>query len=110
MPWVRKHPHSARGHWIIGIVAGVFFGLLLGYERWGSTAAVVEVVEKELNTTESHITDLENRVMRLEARVAQEGNQVVVEGKGPVGKTGNNLTRASTKSASDTMPQRADTY
>ncbi len=111
MPWVRKYPHSTTGTWVIGIVAGIFFGLLLGYERWGSTAAVVSIVEKELNTTESHITDLENRVIRLEARmVAQERGQVVIEGKGVGGKPGNNLTRTSTKTASDTMPQRADTY
>jgi hypothetical protein len=111
MPWVRKYPHSTRGNWIIGIVAGVFFGLLLGYERWGSTAAVVAIVEKELSATESHITDLENRVIQLEARVvSQESNPVVMEGKGVDGKTANDLTRASSKGASDTVRRRADAY
>lgn len=111
MPWVRKSPHSTKGNWIIGIVAGVLFGLLLGYERWGSTAAVVAIVEKELSTTESHITALENRVIQLEARVAsQESSRVVAEGKGVNGKTANELTRASAKSSSETVRQRGDTY
>ena len=111
MPWVRKYPHSTRGNWIIGIVAGVFFGLLLGYERWGSTAAVVTIVEKELSATESHITDLENRLMKLESRlVSPESNQVVVEGNGVDGKTANDLARAASKGASDTVRRRADTY
>jgi len=111
MPWVRKYPHSTKGNWVIGIVAGVFFGLLLGYERWGSTAAVVAIVEKELSATESHITDLENRVMQLEARVvSQDSSQVVVEAKGVNGKTANDLTRASSKGASDTVRRGADTY
>ncbi len=79
MPWVRKYPHSKRT-WVFGIIAGIAFGLLLGYGWWGSTAAVVEVVEKELNSTESHIADLENRVIRLEARlVSQEGGQAAGE-------------------------------
>jgi len=111
MPWVRKYPHSTKGNWIIGIVAGVLFGLLLGYEWWGSTAAVVAIVERELSTTESHIMDLENRVIQLESRVvSQESNQVVVEEKGVNEKTANELTRASAKSSSDTIRQRADTY
>jgi hypothetical protein len=111
MPWVRKYPHSTKGNWIIGIVAGVFFGLLLGYERWGSTAAVVTIVEKELSATESHITELENRLIQLEARlVSPESNEVVLEGKGVDGKTANDLARATSKGVSDTVRQRADTY
>lgn len=99
------------GNWVIGIIAGVLFGLLLGYERWGSTAAVVAIVEKELSTTESHITDLENRVIRLEARmVSQKGSPLVVEGKGVNGKTVNELTPASAKSANDTVRRPSDTY
>jgi hypothetical protein len=111
MPWVRKYPHSTTGNWVIGIVAGVLFGLLLGYERWGSTAAVVAIVEKELSTTESHITDLENRVIRLESRVAsQKSSPLVVEGKGVNGKALNELTPASAKSSSDSVRRTADTY
>ena len=110
MPCVRKYPHSTKRNWVIGIVAGAFFGLLLGYERWGSTAAVVTIVEKELSATESHITDLENRLIQLEARVgSQESNPVVVEGKAVDGKTAHDLTRTSSKSPSDTVRRRADT-
>jgi hypothetical protein len=75
MPWVRKYPNSNTRIWAIGILAGICFGLLFGYEWWGSTAAVVPVVERELNSMEAHIHNLENRVIRLEARLtAQESN------------------------------------
>lgn len=111
MPWVRKYPHTTTGTWVIGIVAGVLFGLLLGYQRWGSTAAVVAIVEKELNTTESHITDLEKRVIRLEARLAsQKSGPLVVEGNGVNGKTMQELTPASAKNSSDSVRPTPDTY
>ncbi len=102
MPWVRKYPHSKRT-WIIGIIAGVSFGLLLGYEWWGSTAAVVGVVEKELNSTESHIADLETRVIRLEARlVPQEGGQAAVERNRVDDKMANDAALRTWKQTGDT--------
>jgi hypothetical protein len=111
MPWVRKYPHSTRPSWIVGIIAGVFFGLLLGYERWGSTAAVVSVVEKELNATEARITNTENRLFQLEAKLlSQENSQAVMEGKGAATNLTNEVTQASSKSATDRMPRRVDTY
>ncbi len=111
MPWVRKHRQSTNGNWIVGIVAGVLFGLFLGYEWWGSTAAVVTVVEKELNSTESHITNLESRVIQLESRlVSQEGSRVVVEENGAEGKRPSDLTEISSKGISDTARPRAENH
>jgi hypothetical protein len=111
MPWVRKYARSTRVNWIVGIIAGVVFGLLLGYERWGSTAAVVSIVEKELGATEARITDAENRLIRLEAKLlSQESSRSAIEGRGSSLNVDNGVTRASAKSASNPMPRTGDTY
>ncbi len=111
MPWVRKNHHSSNGHWIIGIIAGVVFGLFLGYGWWGSTAAVVEVVEKELNSNESHITTLEKRVMRLESRlVRQENSQTAIEGHGEDGKDAAGFTGISSQGAGARARPTAGTH
>ncbi len=100
MPWVRRYHHSNNGLWIIGIVAGVIFGLILGYGWWGSTAAVVTVVEKELNSTESHVSDLEKRVIQLEARLIEKQNSgTVIEKHGEDGKETAGFTEISSRSA-----------
>ena len=107
MPWVRKYSRSTRAIWI-GIVGGAVFGLLLGYERWGSTAAVVSIVEKELSKTEARIADAENRLMRLEAKLlSQDSNQPAIEEMGGAPKVDNRMTRAG---ASNPTPQAGDTY
>ncbi|MGE5820431.1 MAG: hypothetical protein ACM37Z_20565 [Deltaproteobacteria bacterium] len=109
MPWVRKYPRSTRVMWI-GIVGGVVFGLLLGYERWGSTAAVVSIVEKELSKTEARIADAENRLMRLEAKLlSQENNQPAIDETGSAAKVNNRMNRAAAKGASNPTPQAGDT-
>jgi hypothetical protein len=69
MPWVRRSHQSFRLYWIAAIVAGVVVGVLIGYERWGSTAAVVSIVEKELATSQEHITVLEKKVAAMEAKL-----------------------------------------
>jgi hypothetical protein len=110
MPWVRKYHRSGNGYWVVGIVAGVVFGLFLGYAWWGSTAAVVAVVEKELNSTESHITNLENRVMQLEARLAsQQSNHVVDEEYGEDGKNAADFKVISSRSEGATARPNAGT-
>jgi hypothetical protein len=110
MPWVRKSPRYSRVNWIIGIMGGMIIGLLLGYERWGSTAAVVSIVEKELNTTEARITDAENRLIRLESKVLrQENGHPAMESMGSAIEGKNGVTQASTRSANyPTAP--TDTY
>ena len=108
MPWVRRHPRPARLNWIAGITAGILVGLLLGYERWGSTAAVVAIVEKELGATEARITEAENRLIRLEAKLlSQDSNLSSVEARAGSVTIDKQLSQAR---ANNPMPGAADTY
>lgn len=111
MPWVRKYPRSSYASWSVGIVAGIVFGLLLGYERWGSTAAVVSIVEKELGATEARITDVENRLIRLEAKLlSQESRRPAMEERGDSLNADGGLARADDNGVSHPMPRAGDTY
>ena len=111
MPWVRKHPRSSRASWTVGIAAGAILGLLLGYERWGSTAAVVSIVEKELSKTENRITELENRLMRLEAKLlSQESNRPAMDDNGSSQHAEGGLARAYDNGRADAPPRAGDTY
>jgi hypothetical protein len=54
MPWVnRSSAKTNTGYWIAAVIAAVSIGVLIGYEQWGSTAAVVSVVEKEMAMTQA---------------------------------------------------------
>jgi hypothetical protein len=111
MPWVRKHPRPARLNWIVGILGGLLIGLLLGYERWGSTAAVVSIVEKELGTTEARITEAENRLIRLEAKLLSQGNNPSsVEARGNGVNADKPVSQAPLARANNPLPAAADTY
>jgi hypothetical protein len=111
MPWVRKYARSSQVIWTIGIAAGVIFGLLLGYERWGSTAAVVSIVEKELSKTEGRITDVENRLIQLESKLLlQESSRPAMEERGDSQNADSGLARAYAHSPSDPMPRSGDSY
>jgi hypothetical protein len=54
------------------LVAGIALGLLIGYERWGSTAALVSIVEKELAASQAHINMLEKKMAVVEAKLGIE--------------------------------------
>jgi hypothetical protein len=111
MPWVRKVPRSTHVGWSVGIAAGVVSGLLLGYERWGSTAAVVSIVERELSKTEARITEVENRLIRLEAKLlSPESNRPAMEERGDSQNADSGLARAYAHSPSDPMPRSGDSY
>ena len=111
MPWVRKHSRSSHVSWSVGIAAGVVFGLFLGYERWGSTAAVVSIVEKELGKTEARITDLENRLIRLEAKsLSQESGGPATEERGDYQSAEGGSARAYAHRSNDPMPRSGDAY
>ena len=72
MPWVRKTNHrSERAYWLAGILAAVVIGLLIGYERWGTTATVVSIVERESAGMEKRMYAIEGRIKALESRVAE---------------------------------------
>jgi hypothetical protein len=57
---------------IAGASLGV--GLLIGYARWGTTAAVVNLVEKELTETQTHIKTLEKRMTAIETILLGEAS------------------------------------
>jgi hypothetical protein len=48
MPWIKKSSYDPRFFWMGVLAAGIVLGLFIGYERWGSTAALVLMVEREL--------------------------------------------------------------
>ncbi len=67
MPWVKKRSRPHNPYWIAALIAlsAVCVGVLVGYTRWGTTAAIVSLLEKELAATEAHIQVLEKRLGRI---------------------------------------------
>ena len=94
MPWVnRSSAKTNTGYWMAAIIAAVSIGILIGYEQWGSTAAVVSVVEREMAMTQAHIKLLEKRLGEMELRLTTgmsgtSGASILeaVEDRVPVGK------------------------
>lgn len=58
---------------MVAILAVVVVGLLIGYERWGTTATVVTIVERELASMGKRINAVERRINTLESRAAETG-------------------------------------
>jgi hypothetical protein len=77
MPWVKKEsrPHNPYSIAALIAVSAVCVGILIGYTRWGATAAIVSLVEKELAETEAHIQVLEKRLTAIESIII--GNKPV---------------------------------
>jgi hypothetical protein len=71
MPWVRRPLQPRQPYWVAAVIAlaAVCVGILIGYTRWGATAAVVTVVEKELTDTQARIKTLEKRMNAMESVV-----------------------------------------
>lgn len=69
MPWVSRKPSSNRITWISAGVAAVLFGILTGYALWGQAASLVNNVERQLNTSDARVRNLEKRLQALEAQV-----------------------------------------
>jgi len=69
MPWVKKRSRPHNPYWIAALIAlsAVCVGVLVGYTRWGTTAAIVSLLEKELAATEAHIQVLEKRLTAMES-------------------------------------------
>jgi hypothetical protein len=74
MPWVKKVPRPHNPHWITALIAvsAVCVGILIGYTRWGATAAIVSLVEKELAETQAHIRVLEKRLTAMESIIIRD--------------------------------------
>jgi uncharacterized protein (DUF3084 family) len=74
MPWIRKSARPHQTSWIAAVIAvsAVCVGILIGYTRWGATAAVVNLVEKELTETQARIKTLEKRMTAMESIVLDD--------------------------------------
>lgn len=74
MPWIRRQYPPRKQYWPIVVIGLSAFavGILIGYTRWGTTAAIVNLVEKELADTQAHIRALEKRVADMEARMVAD--------------------------------------
>jgi hypothetical protein len=72
MPWRKKDYVPKSPYWATGAGAllAVLFGVLIGYTRWGATASVVEIVERQLTRTEARIEVLEKRLGTIEGKIA----------------------------------------
>lgn len=72
MPWVRRESRPRSPYWTIVLIAlsALGVGVLIGYTRWGATAAIVTLVEKELADTQAHIQVLEKRMTEMETLIA----------------------------------------
>jgi hypothetical protein len=71
MPWIKKEYQPRKPYWpvVIIVLCALAVGILIGYTRWGATAAIVNLVEKELAETQAHIQALEKRMADMETRI-----------------------------------------
>ena len=51
------------------MLSALAVGILIGYTRWGATAAIVNLVEKELTENQAHIKALEKRMDDMESKI-----------------------------------------
>ena len=70
-------------------------GILIGYTKWGATAAIVTLVEKELTETQAHIKALEKRMTAMEGIVIgdEREERPVEDGAGAFKKSEGKATR-----------------
>ena len=76
MPWRKKQAQSWSPYWstAIGALLAVLLGVLIGYTRWGTTASVVEIVERGLTKTLTRIEVLEQRLGAVEGKLGSAKN------------------------------------
>lgn len=71
MPWISRGNRSTNtGYWLLAMIAAVAAGILIGYQQWGTTAAVVSLVEREMAITQAQIKVFEKRLSAMELRFA----------------------------------------
>ena len=56
---------------IAGVLLGAAAGFVVAYSRWGKSAAQVEQVERQLQTTKSELNDVQAEKRQLEQRLQQ---------------------------------------
>jgi hypothetical protein len=102
MPWIRRQYQPRKPYWPVAVIAlaALGVGVLIGYTRWGTTAAIVNLVEKELADTQAHIKALEKRVADMETRRVTDatgndaGGSDAAKVKKPDGKPARELSKA----------------
>jgi len=62
-------------YWIAIAVAALVVGLLLGYGMWGSSAARLPEVEKELSSTQTRAAESKKKMVDLEANLGKTTNE-----------------------------------
>jgi hypothetical protein len=75
MPWISRtnrstHRNSHTGYWLLALTAAVLLGILIGYQQWGTTAAVVSLVEREMAITQAQLKTFEKRLGAMELKFA----------------------------------------
>src|SRR5262249_34462348 len=71
MPWHRSQAYRRTPYFVViaSAILAVCLGGLIGYTRWGTTASIVELVERQLSKTRERIRVLENRLGSVESRL-----------------------------------------
>jgi hypothetical protein len=57
---------------IASAILAMCLGVLIGYTRWGTTASIVELVERQLTETQERINVLEKRIESIEGRIVSD--------------------------------------
>lgn len=64
-----------NNYWIAIAVAALVVGVLLGYGMWGSSAARLPEVEKELSASQAKIADDKKKMGDLESNLGKIANE-----------------------------------
>ena len=74
MPWIKRQYRPRSPYWTVAVIAlsALGVGILIGYTRWGATAAIITLVEKELAETQAHIEGLEKLMTAMENMIVGE--------------------------------------
>ncbi|MGH7773153.1 MAG: hypothetical protein ACREQA_13080 [Candidatus Binatia bacterium] len=62
-------------YWIAIAVAALIVGFLVGYGTWGSSAAKLPEVEKELKTVQSQMAEFKKKTGELESNLGKITNE-----------------------------------
>ncbi len=64
-----------NSYWIAIAVAALIVGILVGYGTWGSSAAKLPEVEKELKTVQSQVAESKKKAGDLESNLGKITNE-----------------------------------